>query len=90
MHHEGVTIILKKGMENYLMEWKPVNNRIILVHLEGRQTNVSIIQCYSSTNVSDNKDKEALYEQMQATFEDAHSRDLLLVHDGRPECQGRV
>ena len=29
LHHEGVAIIMKKGMEKYLMEWKPVNSRII-------------------------------------------------------------
>ena len=79
LHHEGVAIILKKGMEKYLMEWKPVNCRIILARLKGRQTNVSIIQCYAPTNDSDNMDKEAFYEQLQATFEVAHCRDLLLV-----------
>lgn len=28
-HHEGVAIIIRKGMSKYLMEWKPVNSRII-------------------------------------------------------------
>ena len=39
LHHEGVAIIMKKGMEKYLMEWKPVNSRIIQARLKGRQTN---------------------------------------------------
>ena len=38
-HHAGVAITMKKGMEKYLMEWKPVNSRIILARLKGRQTN---------------------------------------------------
>ena len=50
LHHEGVAIIMKKGMEKYLMEWKPVNSRIIQARLKGRQTNLSIIQCYAPTN----------------------------------------
>ena len=79
LNHEGVVIILKKGMEKYLVEWKPVNSRIILARLKGRQTNVSIIQCYAPTNDSDNMDKEDFYEQLQATFEGTHCRDLLLV-----------
>ena len=29
LHQGGVAIIMKKGMEKYLMEWKPVNSRII-------------------------------------------------------------
>ena len=65
LHHEGVAIIMKKRMEKYLMEWKPVNSRIIQARLKGRQTNLSIIQCYASTN---DRDKEAFYEQLQATF----------------------
>ena len=36
LHHEGVAIIMKKGMEKYLMEWKPVNSRIIQARLKGR------------------------------------------------------
>ena len=82
---EGVAIILKKGMENYLMEWKPVNSRIILARLKGRQINVSIIQCYPPANVSYNMKKEA-NEQLQATFEGPQCKDMLLA-DGRPECQ---
>ena len=34
LHHKGVAIIMKKGMEKCLMEWKPVNSRIILARFE--------------------------------------------------------
>ena len=57
LHHEGVAIITKKGMEKYLMEWKPVNNRIIQARLKGRETNLSIIQCYAPTNDSNDRSR---------------------------------
>ena len=79
LHHGGVAIVMKKGMERYFMEWKPVNSRIIQARLKGRQTNLSIIQCYAPTNDSNDRDKEAFYEQLQATLENVHSRELLLV-----------
>ena len=66
-------------MEKYLMEWKPVKSRIILARLKGRQTNLSIIQCYAPTNDSNDGDKEAFYEQLQAALENVHRSDLLLV-----------
>lgn len=66
-------------MEKYLMEWKPANSRIIQARLKGTQTNLSIIQCYGPTNESNDRDKEAFYEQLQVTFENVHCRDLLLV-----------
>ena len=53
------------------MEWK--------ARLKGRQTNLSIIQCYAPTNDSNDRDKETFYEQLQGTFENVHRRDLLLV-----------
>lgn len=34
-YHEGVAVIVEKGMENHLMEWKPVNSRIIRAQLKG-------------------------------------------------------
>ncbi|XP_071161985.1 craniofacial development protein 2-like [Mytilus edulis] len=37
-HHEGVAIILKKGMAKYLMEWKPINSRLIIVGKVKRET----------------------------------------------------
>ena len=47
-HYEGVAIILKKGTEKGLIEWKPVNSR-----LKGVHTNMTLIQCYVPTNHSD-------------------------------------
>ncbi|XP_068739638.1 craniofacial development protein 2-like [Montipora capricornis] len=55
-HHEGVAIIIRKEMEKYLMEWKPVNSSIIEARLKDRQANLSIIQCYAPTNDSNDRD----------------------------------
>ena len=42
---------------------------------------MSVIQSYVSTNDSHDRDEEAFYEQLQATLENVHCRDLLLVMD---------
>ena len=39
------------------------------------------LQCYAPTNDSNNRDKEAFYEQLQVTLENVHCRALLLVMD---------
>ena len=77
LHHEGVAIIMRKEMEKYLMEWKPVNSSIIQARLKGRPTNLSNIQCYAPTNDSNDRDKED--EQLRSTLENVYRRDLLLV-----------
>ena len=42
-HHEGVAVILRKGMEKSLLEWKPVSSRLMRARLRGRQTNITLI-----------------------------------------------
>ena len=43
LHQEDIAIIVKKAMDNCLMEWKSVNSMIILANLKGRQT--SLLLC---------------------------------------------
>ena len=35
LHREGVPIILKKGADRSLLEWKPINSRLIKARLKG-------------------------------------------------------
>ena len=51
-HHEGVAMILRKGMEKSLLQWKPVSSCLRRARLRGRHTNITLIQCYASTNDS--------------------------------------
>ena len=36
-HHEGVAVILRKGMEKCLMDWKPTNDRLMNIRMKGKQ-----------------------------------------------------
>ena len=49
-HHEGVAIVLKKGMEKCLIEWKPINSRLMKITMKGKHISPTIIQCYAPTN----------------------------------------
>ena len=53
LHRDGVAIILKKGADRSLLEWKPINSRLMKARLKGRQSNLTLIQCYSPTNDSE-------------------------------------
>ena len=79
-HHQGVVIILKKGLEKCLIEWKPINSRLIKVRLKVRHINTTIIQCYAPTKDSEEDNKET-YEQLQAASWDED-------RDGRSQCKG--
>ena len=43
-HHKGVAGILRKGMEESLLEWKPISSRLMRARLRGRHTNITLIQ----------------------------------------------
>ena len=79
-HHQGVVIIFKKGLEKCLIEWKPINSRLIKVRLKVRRINTTIIQCHAPTKDSEEDNKET-YEQLQAASWDED-------RDGRSQCKG--
>ena len=60
-HHEGVAVILKKGMEECKMEWKPINSRLMKVRMKGKHTNIT--KCYALTNDSEEESKDAFCNQ---------------------------
>lgn len=51
IHEQGVAIILKKGLEKTLMEWKPINSRLMSVRLRGKQINISLLNMINMINI---------------------------------------
>ena len=78
-HHEGVVLILRKGMEKSLLEWKPVSSRLMRSRLRVRHTNITLIQCYATTNDREDTDKDAFYQQLQAEVDAVPRHDLAIV-----------
>ncbi|XP_073671663.1 uncharacterized protein [Paramisgurnus dabryanus] len=78
-HEEGVAIILRKGVEKNLIEWKPLNSRLMRGRIKGKHVNLTIIQCYSPTNDSDDEVKDLFYEQLEAEIKATPRHDMMII-----------
>ena len=83
-HHEVVAIVLRKGLEKCLLEWKPVNSRLMTARMNGRQVNLTLIQC------SDNNTKATFYDQLQAEIEALEPCHDLLIVFSRSQCKSKL
>ena len=75
----GVALILKKGLKKALIEWQPVNERLIRTRFNGKHTKLSIIQCYAPTNDADDEDKDAFSRRLQEEVDKVTFHDVLCV-----------
>ncbi|XP_066019745.1 uncharacterized protein [Pocillopora verrucosa] len=76
LHREGVAVILKKGADRSLLEWKPINSRLIKARLKGKQNNLTLIQCYAPTNDSEDDMKDNFYRRSLRDFKVRRGADI--------------
>ena len=78
-HIAGVALILKKGIEKTLIDWKPISARMLRARFFGKHNKLTIIQCYSPTNDAEPEEKEAFYSMLQAEKEKTPTHDVLII-----------
>jgi len=79
IHRAGVGLMMSKEASKALMEWKPVNKRIITARLFSKYIKTSVIQVYAPTEDAEEEDKENFYEQLQATFNQLPTHYVKLI-----------
>ena len=78
-HHRGVALIMNRESANTLMEWEPINERLIKARFNSKYCKLTIIQCYAPANDSEDDMKEEWYDQLQAAVSKVPQHDVLLI-----------
>jgi len=61
------------------VEWSPILERIILARFKTKIRNLTIIQCYAPTEMTDKNIKEEFYQQVHETITTVQKRDVIIV-----------
>ncbi|XP_065361996.1 uncharacterized protein LOC135955570 [Calliphora vicina] len=75
----GVGLLLSREAHNAVISWKPYSDRIISVRLRTRARNMTCIQCYAPTDVSEYSVKEEFYSLLDRAISSSNIGDILVV-----------
>ena len=79
LHRGGVAVIVTRKVEKTLLEWKPVNDRLMKVRFNSKFAKLTIIACYAPTEEAEEEEKEKFYEQLEEEIRTIPRHDVLMV-----------
>lgn len=74
-----VSLLKNKLASCALKEWKPKSSRLLLVSFKSRERNVTVIEAYTSTEVSDDDKKRDFYSHLGEIFATIKKQDAIVL-----------
>ena len=65
LRRNGIAIIVNKRVQNAVLGCNLKNNRMISVHFQGKQSNITVIQLYALTSNAEEAEVEWFHEDLQ-------------------------
>ena len=75
----GVAIYLSKSATKSLLGYKPVNNHILTIRLQGQAKNITLIQAYAPTSALTEEELETFYNTLQKEVDSKERKDILII-----------
>jgi len=78
-HEHGVGVWLDKSVSKAVSRYNPINERMMIVHLNAKPVNITLCQVYAPTSAADEGEIEAFYDTLQDVLDSAPSQDVKIV-----------
>ena len=85
---EEIAIVVNKTVQNAVLGCNLKNDRMISVHFQGKQYNITVIQVYAPTSNAEEAEFERFYEDLQDLLE-LTPKKRCPFHYRRLECKSR-
>ena len=79
LRRNGVAIMVNKRVQNAVLGSNLKNDRMISVHFQGKQLNITVIQVYALTSNTEEAEVEHFYEDLQDLLELTPKKDVLFI-----------
>ena len=88
LRRNGVSIIVNKRVQNAVLGCNLKNDRMVSVHFQGKQFNITVIQVYVLNSNAEEAKVEQFYEDLQDLLELTHKKRCPFHYSGL-ECKSR-
>ncbi|XP_060064978.1 uncharacterized protein LOC132545316 [Ylistrum balloti] len=78
IHRECVAILMSKKASSALIDWTPVNERIILARFFSKQIKLTLVHIYTPTEDAEDQVKDEFYARLQEVLERRNRHDMLI------------
>ena len=79
LRRKGVVIIVNKKVQNEVLRCNLKNERMVSVHFQGKQFNITVIQVYTLISNAEEAEVEWFYEDLQDLLELTPLKDVLFI-----------
>lgn len=76
---KGVAFMVNKRLAAAVIEFQPIDDRIAVLRLKGRFTNITIITLYAPTEEAEDEEKDTFYEILEEVINNTPGYDMKLI-----------
>ena len=79
LRRNGVAIMVNRRVRNAVLGCNLKNDRMISVHFQGKQFNITVIQVYAATSNTEEAEVERFYQDLQDILEPTPKKGVLFI-----------